>query len=160
MDENKHFLTSLPTILGLKIRANIEYIREHFIVPNQQKYPWYHQKFQRVPTIDECGELDIVCRLEAQMQFERDKMVDDEIVHITRQRYQQCSWCYGADSNKYCSDYRKVYENTAAAWFIKYGDMAYPINVVEAFMKQKHRMIWERRHGPVGSGITNKKYAI
>lgn len=22
-----------------------------------------------------------------------------------------------------------------------------------AYMKQKHRMIWERRHGPVGSGM-------
>lgn len=27
------------------------------------------------------------------------------------------------------------------------------INVKNAYMKQKHRMIWERRHGPVGSGM-------
>lgn len=24
------------------------------------------------------------------------------------------------------------------------------------FMKQKHRMAWERRHGPVGSGMKQK----
>lgn len=29
-------------------------------------------------------------------------------------------------------------------------------DVVHAFMKQKHRMIWERRHGPVGSGMKIK----
>ena len=31
------------------------------------------------------------------------------------------------------------------------GDMGAVPNVKEAYMKQKHRMIWERRHGPVGS---------
>lgn len=40
------------------------------------------------------------------------------------------------------------------------GDLGGHQFVVEALMKQKHRMVWERRHGPVGSGITNKKYAI
>lgn len=33
------------------------------------------------------------------------------------------------------------------------GDMGIGINVKTAYMKQKHRMIWERRHGPVGSGM-------
>jgi len=32
------------------------------------------------------------------------------------------------------------------------GDLGHRGNVVAAYMKQKHRMIWERRHGPVGSG--------
>lgn len=40
------------------------------------------------------------------------------------------------------------------------GDIGMYQSVVEAYMKQKHRMVWERRHGPVGSGITNKKYDI
>lgn len=30
-------------------------------------------------------------------------------------------------------------------------------NVKNAYMKQKHRMIWERRHGPVGSGMKEQK---
>ena len=29
-------------------------------------------------------------------------------------------------------------------------------NVREAYMKQKHRMLWERRYGPVGTGMTPK----
>lgn len=32
------------------------------------------------------------------------------------------------------------------------GDLGAYHNVKTAYMKQKHRMVWERRHGPVGSG--------
>jgi len=32
------------------------------------------------------------------------------------------------------------------------GDMGYRGDALKCYMKQKHRMIWERRHGPVGSG--------
>lgn len=32
------------------------------------------------------------------------------------------------------------------------GDMGHKADAVSAYMKQKHRLIWERRHGPVGSG--------
>lgn len=49
------------------------FLTEKIVVPNQKKYPWYHQKFRRIPTIDECGELDIVCIVEAEHQFKRDK---------------------------------------------------------------------------------------
>lgn len=37
------------------------------------------------------------------------------------------------------------------------GDLGYFHNVQRAFMKQKHRMVWERRHGPVGSGMRTKE---
>lgn len=39
-------------------------------------------------------------------------------------------------------------------FFFKYldGDLGGYHNVKKAYMKQKHRLIWERRHGPVGSG--------
>ena len=33
------------------------------------------------------------------------------------------------------------------------GDLGAYNRVEDAYMKQKHRMIWERRHGPVGSGM-------
>ncbi len=29
-------------------------------------------------------------------------------------------------------------------------------NVKDAYMKQKHRMLWERRHGKVGTGMKNE----
>ena len=32
------------------------------------------------------------------------------------------------------------------------GDIGVAGTVKDAYMKQKHRLIWERRHGPVGSG--------
>lgn len=32
------------------------------------------------------------------------------------------------------------------------GDLGYYGDVRAAFFKQKHRMIWERRHGKIGSG--------
>lgn len=37
--------------------------------------------------------------------------------------------------------------------FFSDGDLGAYGDVKTAFMKQKHRLIWERRHGPVGSGM-------
>lgn len=39
------------------------------------------------------------------------------------------------------------------------GDLGPMNNVAHAYMKQKHRMIWERRHGPVGSGMKKCEFA-
>lgn len=33
------------------------------------------------------------------------------------------------------------------------GDLGAYADAQKAYMKQKHRLIWERRHGPVGSGV-------
>jgi len=35
------------------------------------------------------------------------------------------------------------------------GDLGHRGDALQCYMKQKHRMIWERRHGPVGSGRKN-----
>lgn len=48
---------------------------------------------------------------------------------------------------------QKDYERARTNHYIKYGDMPYYHRVEDAFFKQKHRMLWERRHGPVGSGM-------
>ena len=37
--------------------------------------------------------------------------------------------------------------------FYSDGDLGAKANVLEAYMKQKHRMLWERRHGEVGTGM-------
>ncbi|KAG6794762.1 NADH dehydrogenase [ubiquinone] 1 beta subcomplex subunit 10 [Apis mellifera caucasica] len=160
MDPEQNFFFHFMKKLFYLLDTPVEYFREKIVIPNQKKYPCYHQNFRRVPTIDECYESDVICRWEAQKQFERDKMVDDEILSILRQRYEDCGWYYGNDKDKYCNDLYKTYQDASTAWFIKYGDIGVPLSVVDAFMKQKHRMIWERRHGPVGSGITNKRYDI
>jgi NADH dehydrogenase (ubiquinone) 1 beta subcomplex subunit 10 len=44
------------------------------VEPNQKKYPWYHQQFRRVPTIDQCYADDVVCDFEATAQFKRDRL--------------------------------------------------------------------------------------
>lgn len=33
------------------------------------------------------------------------------------------------------------------------GELGAQFNVKNAFMKQKHRLLWERRHGKVGCGM-------
>lgn len=35
------------------------------------------------------------------------------------------------------------------------GDLGPYNKVSDGYMKQKHRMVWERRHGPVGTGMKN-----
>ncbi|XP_076763671.1 NADH dehydrogenase (ubiquinone) PDSW subunit [Xylocopa sonorina] len=145
-----------------KVRAlldgPVDYFREKCVAPYQEKYPYYHRQFRRVPTIDQCYQNDIICRTEAQFQFQRDKMVDTEILSLLRQRYEDCGWYYDIDKEEYCGEVRQYYKDAIVAWFTKYGDQGVLDDVVHTFMKQKHRMIWERRHGPIGSGITNKKY--
>ncbi|XP_029037567.1 NADH dehydrogenase (ubiquinone) PDSW subunit [Osmia lignaria lignaria] len=156
MEPESNVIARLLKTLTYVLDTPIDYFRETIVVPNQKKYPWYHQKFRRVPTIDECYELDIVCLQEANSQFQRDKMVEDEILSILRNRYEHCCWVHGEDSEKLCSDLYKTYDDAAKNWFIKYGDLGIKLDARSAFMKQKHRMIWERRHGPVGSGMNDK----
>ncbi|THD21580.1 hypothetical protein D915_007599 [Fasciola hepatica] len=41
---------------------------------------------------------------------------------------------------------------TANVELLGHGELSWNTDVRHAFMKQKHRMLWERRHGPVGTG--------
>ncbi|XP_058795302.1 NADH dehydrogenase [ubiquinone] 1 beta subcomplex subunit 10 [Phymastichus coffea] len=139
----------------------VTFFREKIVEPNQKHYPYYHQKFRRVPTIDECETEDHVCRFEAQQQFIRDKNVDNEILHILRQRYEHCNHeDFNQRGEAKCEQLYEEYKDAAGNWFGKYGDMGPEPNVVYAFMKQKHRMAWERRHGPVGTGMKQEKFTI
>ncbi|KAK3888404.1 hypothetical protein Pcinc_007532 [Petrolisthes cinctipes] len=121
--------------------------------------------FRRVPTIDECYTDDIVCFVEANEQFKRDRMVDNEVLSILRQRHHDCILYEGHDHKEKCASIKEQYDKAAENWFIKciiveqhstvilnlgvYGD------VKAAYMKQKHRLLWERRYGPVGTGMKN-----
>lgn len=62
------FLTNYIIIIIIIVN-----ILEKVVLPNQKHYPWYHQKFRRVPTIDECYTDDVVCVHEANMQYKRDR---------------------------------------------------------------------------------------
>lgn len=39
------------------------------------------------------------------------------------------------------------------------GDLGAYYDAPTAYMKQKHRLIWERRHGPVGTGMKTEEKA-
>lgn len=131
---------------------NLKFL-DAIVKPNQKNYPWYHQKFRRVPTIDQCYTDDVVCQFEADQQFKRDRLVDSEILNILRQRFEDCVHYESPDHKTKCVDILETYNKASEDWFIKYGDLGYYGAAKAAYMKQKHRMVWERRHGPVGSGM-------
>ncbi|XP_059478012.1 NADH dehydrogenase [ubiquinone] 1 beta subcomplex subunit 10 [Neocloeon triangulifer] len=131
----------------------VTWFRERVVTPNRESYPWYHQKFRRVPTIDECYTDDRICFYEANEQFKRDKDVENEILTILRVRLEDCTVFNGPDAGVKCKDIFENYKKAETNWFCKYGDLGRHGTVKDAYMKQKHRMVWERRHGPVGSGM-------
>merc|ERR1712107_962300 len=134
-----------PTLGGFqKALDNIVYgpvywFRQKFIEPAQgESFPWYHRRFNRVPGIEECYTENAVCREEANHQFKRDWLVEEQIVHLLRERMHDCFF----------------YEKAAENYYIKYGEVSrYYGRAEDALAKQKHRIMWERRHGPVGTGM-------
>ena len=40
--------------------------------------------------------------------------------------------------------------------YLSDGDLGPTMHARDVYMKQKHRMIWERRHGKVGSGMKSE----
>ncbi|KAL1380227.1 hypothetical protein pipiens_001428 [Culex pipiens pipiens] len=63
------FMNSIASVVD----GPVTWFRESVVEPNRKTYPWYHQKFRRVPTIDQCYTDDAVCFFEANNQFKRDK---------------------------------------------------------------------------------------
>jgi NADH dehydrogenase (ubiquinone) 1 beta subcomplex subunit 10 len=145
------FYGTLFTIIDAPVTA----FREKVVEPAQSrnKLYYYHRRYRRVPTIDECDVEDPICYYEANEQYRRDKQVEDNILAILRQRRIECEHYHGHDASKYCQKVTDDYLTAETNWFIKYGDIGPKLDVKAAYMKQKHRMIWERRHGPVGSGM-------
>ncbi|XP_066981608.1 NADH dehydrogenase [ubiquinone] 1 beta subcomplex subunit 10 [Macrobrachium rosenbergii] len=146
------FTKAVDTALGT-LEAPAKWFRENIIDKNRPSYPWYHYQFRRVPTIDECYTDDVVCYIEANEQFKRDRMVDNEVLNILRKRMEDCTFYEAPNHREKCAPMLEAYEKAAENWFIKYGDLGAYGDVKDAYMKQKHRMVWERRHGPVGSGM-------
>uniref|UniRef100_A0A7R9FNX3 NADH dehydrogenase [ubiquinone] 1 beta subcomplex subunit 10 n=1 Tax=Timema tahoe TaxID=61484 RepID=A0A7R9FNX3_9NEOP len=87
------------------------------------------------------------------VMYNSDWSVDSEILSILRQRFEDCVLYEAPDEKVKCKHLFDQYNDATESWFTKYGDLGAYTNVKSAFMKQKHRMIWERRHGPVGSGM-------
>lgn len=97
--------------------TDFSYRAETIVVPNQQHYPWYHEKLRRVPTIDQCYTDDVVCREEATLQFKRDKKVDSEILVILRSRFDDCVAYENPDQLKKCTPLWEYYKRAEENWF-------------------------------------------
>nr|CAG4649032.1 EOG090X0LTN [Polyphemus pediculus] len=153
----RNTLESFARAVYNTIDAPVTWVRETIVVPNRKESVYYHQKFRRVPTIDECYTDDEICRFEAQQQFNRDKLVDSEIVGLTRQRLKECIIFERPDHVVKCRKLKEDFDLAAENYSMKYGDLG-PLNdVLAGYMKQKHRLLWERRHGPVGTGMKNQE---
>ncbi|KAL0279543.1 UNVERIFIED_CONTAM: hypothetical protein PYX00_001073 [Menopon gallinae] len=139
------------------VEKPVIWFRETIVVPNRKEYPWYHEQVRRVPTVDECDVNDAMCIFEADQQFMRDRMVDGNILHILKRRFENCCYLNEPDHKEACDGLYQVYLKSATNFHIKYGDLKYSTGSKEAYMKQKHRMIWERRHGPVGTGMKDQR---
>ncbi|XKL67226.1 hypothetical protein PGB90_010646 [Kerria lacca] len=128
-----------------------------YIDKNKKPYYWYHRKYNRVPTIDQCWDHDSICRYEADVQLKRDKRVDEQIIIILRQRFEDCMLYEGYEREK-CRALLTPLEEAETNYFIKYGEVGFGDIAYTVFMKQKHRLAWERRHGKVGTGMKDKHY--
>jgi len=159
--------------LNTMVNGPVSWFRSKVVEPARgESYPWYHRQFQRVPGIEECLTEDVVCREEANAQFKRDWLVEQEILSLLRERMNECFFYEKGTgiahyqvqpkpiidltqgSEHVCKPIADTYERAAENYFIKYGEISNYYGRAEgALMKQKHRMMWERRHGPVGTGM-------
>lgn len=140
----------LPTIRYYAHRAfdfPATFVRENIVEPLHDKYkkPYYHRRLSRVPEIDLCGVNDLGCFYEANEQYRLDKMVDGNILDILKQRVDRC-FNYNEQHLNRCTQVLEDMEEAELNFFIKYGELGSEADCRDVYMKQKHRMIWERRH--------------
>lgn len=132
-----------------------QFIRRNFVLPFRVKEPpvYYHRKFERVPSIDQCEVEDAVCIFEAEEQWRRDKKVDNMKLKIMRKRLTECYEYWQASGHEKCLKEKDEWEQNTVNWFIKYGDLHKQEGPIQSYMKQKHRMIFLRRKRAEGIDV-------
>lgn len=133
------------------VRKPVHWVRENIVEPNRgPKYYWYHRRYARAVPIDECYNDDLACMYEANQEFRRTYFVDRETLELLRYRRDTCYFWHVGDENRYflsdkCKPLSETFRREELNFFIKYGDLPHNAHVVQAYMKQKHRLIMERR---------------
>ncbi|XP_064009570.1 NADH dehydrogenase [ubiquinone] 1 beta subcomplex subunit 10 [Pogoniulus pusillus] len=146
-------ITSVPnpvdliqTAFSYVVDAPITFVREW--IERQQaknKFYYYHQKFRRVPDLSECLEGDYLCYFEAEAQWRRDRLVDQQIVEIIRERVGACKHREGPNHFQNCAKEMELLAQVTKAYQDRYGDLGVHGNARTCLMKQKHRMMEERK---------------
>lgn len=133
------------------VRKPAQWIHDNVVERNRgPKYYWYHRKFDRVVPIDECYLDDFGCVMEAEIEFRRLFKVDRAVLELLKWRRDYCLMWFSSDTGYFrpsekCTEISNIYDREEDNFFIKYGEMNYKSTVVDAYYKQKHRMILERR---------------
>nr|XP_020669697.1 NADH dehydrogenase [ubiquinone] 1 beta subcomplex subunit 10 [Pogona vitticeps] len=106
---------------------------------------YYHRKFRRVPELTECLEDDVVCHYEAEMQWKRDFLVDQQILKIIKDRVGHCKALHGENADQKCAKEVQHYKDVIKIYWNKYGDLGAYGTARKCLMKQKEQMIAERK---------------
>ena len=69
LNHDHPILGSFITTVHDTLNKPVVWFRKNVVEPRREPYPWYHRKYNRVPTIDECYVDDLMCREEADLQF-------------------------------------------------------------------------------------------
>ncbi|XP_033119291.1 NADH dehydrogenase [ubiquinone] 1 beta subcomplex subunit 10-like [Anneissia japonica] len=128
------------------VDAPVTYARS-FIERQRAKNPiyYYHRRYPRVTEMWDCNEDDIVCMFEAESQYQRDRVVDQEILTLLKKTVGRCYAEQGHSAKIACRSYLDDYEEAADNYYTKYGELGFHGNARRCYSKQQHRMVDERR---------------
>ncbi|XP_071948799.1 NADH dehydrogenase [ubiquinone] 1 beta subcomplex subunit 10-like [Antedon mediterranea] len=128
------------------VEAPVTFARD-FIERQHAKNPtqYYHRRYPRVTDIWDCNEEDIVCMFEADSQYKRDRMVDQEILSLLKKAMGKCVAEQGNSAKVTCKAYLDEYEEAADNFYTKYSELGFHGNARRCYAKQQHRMVDERR---------------
>lgn len=149
LSTNTSYLGRFHYYIARSFDKPVTWFRKTVSEPLQDKYkrPYYQRHLSRVPEIDTCPVNDQACIWEANEQFRLDRGIDHQIVSILKYQFERCAIQHGKTTGiSKCTKALEEYEDADLNYFIKYGEMALSADVRDAYMKQKHRLVWERRH--------------